>query len=105
MVRALGGGGYRVGGVGRIRIERVTVAGNIQATPDPSVVTLQAASAPLIWLPNDGPTARIVSIGAVAAPGDPRASFGTFGPDIALPQVATTPVVVETTKQLAKCCY
>jgi len=65
-------------------------------TPDPSVVTLLAGSTPLIWLPNDGPTARIVSIGAVAAPADPRASFGTYGPDVALPQVTSTPVVVET---------
>ncbi len=96
-VVSAGGGGWNAGGLGRIRIEYVTNNANPQVTPDPSVVTLQPASTPLIWLPSDGPTARIVSIGAVSAPADPRASFGTFGADVTLPQVATTPVIVETT--------
>lgn len=91
------GGGNNGGGLGRIRIERVTNSGSSQVTPDPSVVTLQAGSTPLIWLPTDGPTARIISIGAVNSPGDPRASFGTYGPDVTLPQVSTTPVIIETT--------
>ncbi len=97
IIQCLGGINGYVGGLGRIRIERVTNSGNPQVTPDPSVVTLQAAATPVIWLPSDGPTARIVSIGAVAAPGDPRASFGTYGPDVTLPQVSTTPVIIETT--------
>ena len=98
VVQAIGGVGWGGGGgVGRIRIERVSNTSTLQVTPDPSVVTLPAVDTPLIWLPANGPTAKIISIGAVAAPGDPRASFGAFGPDIALPQVASTTVVVETT--------
>lgn len=97
VIQTLAGGGARPGGLGRIRIERVSNNSSLQITPDPSVVTLQANDTPLIWLPSDGPTARIVSIGAVGAPADPRAAFGTFGADVTLPQVSTTPVVVETT--------
>ena len=101
IVQCLGGvadsGGSYYGGLGRIRIERVSNSASIQITPDPSVVPLQAGATPLIWLPGDGPTARIVSIGNTNAPADPRASFGTFGADVTLPQVSTTPVVVETT--------
>lgn len=97
LVRALAGGGYRSGGLGRIRIERVINSGNPQVTPDPSVVTLEAGSTPVIWLPAEGPTARIVSIGTASAPADPRASSGTYGQDVTLPQVTTTPVIVETT--------
>jgi hypothetical protein len=97
-VQCLGGsGGSYNGGFGRIRIERVSNSSTIQVNPDPSVVPLQAGATPLIWLPNDGPIARIVSIGGTNAPADPRASFGTSGPDATLPQVSTTPVVVETT--------
>lgn len=51
----------------------------------------------MIWLPSDGPTARIVSIGNTNAPADPRSSFSTFGADVTLPQIFTTPVIVETT--------
>ena len=83
--------------MGRVRIERISNTSTLQVTPDPSVVTLPAVDTPLIWLPTNGPTAKIISIGAVPAPGDPRASFGAFGPDIALPQVASTQVIVETT--------
>ncbi len=95
-VRALGGGGYRAGGLGRIRVERVTAEGSLQLSPDPSVVPLLAGDTPLIWLPTTGPVARIISIGSVAAPADPRASFGTYGPDVALPQSTNAQVVVET---------
>lgn len=95
-IHCLAGSGSTAGGLGRIRIERITSTGNLQVAPDPSVVPLQAGATPLIWLPNDGPTARIVSIGGTNAPTDPRASFGTLGSDVTLPQVSTTPVVVET---------
>ena len=100
IVEAIAGvGASYSGGLGRIRIERVVNINDNdwQVTPGASVVTLQSGSTPLIWLPSDGPTVRIVSIGTVDAPADPRASFGTYGPDVTLPQVSTTPVVVETT--------
>ncbi len=97
VVEALGGVGGYTGGFGRVRIERITNSATIQVAPDSPVVTLQAGSTPLIWLPSDGPTVRIVSIGSVNAPPDPQAAFGTSGADVSLPQVSTTPVVVETT--------
>lgn len=98
VVQCLGGGGPSVnaGGLGRIAIARVTDISTIQPNPDPSVVPLQPGSVAVIWPPADGPTARIVSIGAIAAPADPRASFGTSGADVTLPRVSTTPVIVET---------
>jgi hypothetical protein len=96
-VQAIGGTGWAAGGLGRIRIERVTNTSNLQVNPDPSVVPLQGAATPLIWLPSDGPTATVVSIGGLSAPADPRASFGTYGPDVSLPQASTTPVVIATT--------
>ena len=88
VVNTLAGTGYRSGGLGRIRIERATNAFDGETTPDPSVVPLQAGATPLIWLPENGP---------LPAPADPRASFGAYGPDVALPQASTVPVIVETT--------
>jgi len=40
---------------------------------------------------------KIVSIGGGTVPADPRASFGTAGPDVALPETNSTQVIVETT--------
>ena len=86
-----------IGTPGRIRIERVLNANDLQLTPDPSVVTLASGATPQIWLPTNGPTTRIVSIGGVDAPADPRAGFGSIGADTILPRVTNTTVVVETT--------
>jgi hypothetical protein len=97
VVQAIGGTGWAAGGLGRIRIERVTNTATVQVTPDPSIVPLQAGATPLIWLPTDGPTATVVSIGGSGAPPDPRASFGTYGPDVTISLVSTTQVVVVTT--------
>lgn len=95
-VQCLGANDQSYGGLGRVRIERVLNNNTIQVTPDPSVVPLQTGTTPLIWLPTNGPTATIVSVGALAAPADPRASFGTYGPDVTLPQTTNTAVVVQT---------
>lgn len=84
------------GGLGRVRLERVVNENNLQVTPDPSLVNLADGATPLIWLPADGPTVRIVSIEGQEAPADPRAGFGTIGADIVLPQVTNVTVVVET---------
>jgi hypothetical protein len=97
IIQAIGGGGDHAGGLGRIRIERVTNNNNSQVNPDPSILALSPGSAPIIWPPTTGPSAKIISIGNVSAPADPRASFGTFGPDLALPEVTSTQVLVETT--------
>jgi len=64
--------------------------------PAPSVVPLEANAQPLIWLPESGPRARVVSVGNVVAPADPRAAFGTADPDLVLPLVTSTQVIVET---------
>lgn len=93
----LGGAGYGAGGVGRIRIERVTPAYSIQPTPDADVVALADNASPRIWMPESGPVVRVVSVGGQAAPPDPAAAFGTVGADLVLPQTTGTTVVVETT--------
>ena len=67
IIQALGGGGDHAGGLGRIRIERVTNNNNSQVNPDPSVLALSAGSAPVIWPPTTGPSAKIISIGNVSA--------------------------------------
>jgi hypothetical protein len=97
--RALAGSGGRFAspGLGRIRLERVVNANTLQVVPDPSIVPLADAATALLWPPAGAPEVRVVSIGGEAAPADPRASFGTEGADVALPQTATTQVVVETT--------
>lgn len=85
------------GGLGRIRIERVNNSNTIAVTPDPSIVPLAPSDTALLWPPSDAPQVKIVSIGGQNIGADPRASFGTFGPDAAVPQAATTDVLVETT--------
>lgn len=92
----LGGAGLSAS-VGRIRIERAASSNTLQITPDPSVVPIAQGSTALVWPPNNSPEVRIVSVGGVNAPTDPRASFGSEGADVALAQTATTPVVIETT--------
>ncbi len=94
---AAGGTGWQNGGLGRIRIERVSNSGTLAIAPDPSVVPLTAGATALIWPPSTAPQVKVVSIGGVTAPADPRAAFGASGADVALPETATTPVLIETT--------
>jgi len=84
------------GGNGKIRIERVSGTENMIVTPSPSLVALDPGAVPQIWLPDDGPTVRIVSIGGESVSGDPRAEFGLEDTDIQIVESSTTPVVVET---------
>lgn len=94
------GGGNRgfggPGGLGRIRVEGVSVSPTVGTVPEASVVSLSDGAAPAIWPDETGPSVRIVSIGGRAVPSDPRASFGAFGADVALPRTNATQVVVET---------
>lgn len=90
------GGKHAAAGLGRIRVERVTNTATLAPTPDPSVVPLTAGATALLWPPTEAPTVKIVSIGGETAPDDPRASFGTEGADVALPEVSTIQVVIET---------
>ena len=104
LIQTLGGvgpswnNGSQYGGLGRIRIERSTNTFNGTIAPTgPSVEELSPGATPVIWLPTNGPTVRIVSIGGKSAPADPRAEFGAFGADVVLPQITNVTVVVETT--------
>jgi plastocyanin len=85
------------GGRGRIRVERVVNNNTIQPIPDASIVPLNAGDTALLWPPSTAPSVKIISIGGVAAPADPRAGFGTQGADVALPQTATADIIIETT--------
>lgn len=85
------------GEAGRTRIERVSGGGTLSFLPDPSVLALADGATPQIWLPDNGPTVKIVSVGNQNAPADPRAEFAAIGADLVLPQVSTSEVVVETT--------
>jgi hypothetical protein len=60
------------------------------------VVTLAQGSEALLWPPTGAPEVRITSIGGGAVSLDPRAGFGAFGPDVALPITNKTFVTVET---------
>lgn len=96
-IKATPGTADRQGSVGRIRLERFTNSGSLQISPDPSVVPLASGATALLWPPSEAPDVRVVSIGGITAPTDPKASFGSAGADVALPQTATTQVIVETT--------
>lgn len=91
------GGQNYASGPGRIRIERANNDNTITVAPDPSVIPLAEGATALLWPPSTAPEVKIVSIGGGDVPADPRASFGTGGPDVALPQTNTAQVVVETT--------
>lgn len=96
IVESLGGGGVQADN-GVIRVERIVNTNTLQVTPTPSVIPLTDGATALIWPPADAPTVQIISIGGENAPADPRATFGTTGADVTLPEVTTVQVVVETT--------
>ncbi|MGE3165545.1 MAG: hypothetical protein AB7O52_11610 [Planctomycetota bacterium] len=99
---AVGGTGFVLGGLGRIRLEYLTLgAGNMSVQPNPSVVA--AAPAPQLWLIGDDglaatPQARIFSVGGEVTPTDPSAQFGAPGADVVIPEPLSgeTTVIVET---------
>lgn len=84
------------GGMGRVRIERSSTGAGLIVTPDPSVVDIATGTSAVIWPPSGSPEVRIVSIGSVEAPADPRAGFGTLGADVSIPITSNTAVIVET---------
>lgn len=83
-------------GSGRIRLERVGTSGALTIIPAPSVIDLSSGSTAQLWPGADAPTAKIVSVNSVAAPTDPKAAFGSYSPDVALPLVSQVEVIVET---------
>jgi len=98
-IYAMGGnGGMDSGGMGLIRIEMVHNDDTLEPpVPGASTITLTSATTALLWPPDNAPKVKILSIGNKNAPDDPRSSFGTYGADVALPEVSSTQVVVETT--------
>jgi len=97
LTRGGAGGRFYEAGVGRVRIERASNENAITVVPDPSVIPLADGATALLWPPSTAPEVKIVSIGGGTVPADPRASFGTAGPDVALPETNSTQVIVETT--------
>jgi len=97
-MNAAGGGGNATfaSGIGRIRLERVSSSGSMTITPAPSVIDLADGNTAQLWPGTDAPTAKIISVNSVQAPADPKASFGSFTPDVALPLVSQVEVIVET---------
>jgi len=91
-----GGNKGSQGGMGLIRLERVINDNNLEVLPGPSVVNLASNTTALLWPPDNAPKVKILSIGDKNTPEDPRAEFGTYGADVALPEVSSTQVVVET---------
>jgi hypothetical protein len=98
LIQVWGGSYWFTAGAGRVRVERVSTDGFLGFNPpSPSVVPLQSGDTATLWVPSTGPSVKIVSIGGVAAPADPRANFGGAGADVSLAQTSTVTVVLETT--------
>lgn len=91
-----GGPRFASGYIGRVRVERVSTQGAVSVIPDPSAIILSDGATALLWPPIGAPEVRVLSIGAISAPADPRAGFGTIGADVALPITASTQVLIET---------
>ena len=84
------------GGSGRIRLERVVNTAVLNINPAPSTIDLVSGATALIWPPENSPEARIVAVNGIAPAADPKASFGAYSPDVALPLVSGVNVIVET---------
>lgn len=97
-VSAAGGSGAwaATGGSGRIRLERVVNTAVLNINPAPSTIDLVSGATALIWPPENSPEARIVAVNGITPAADPKASFGAYSPDVALPLVSGVNVIVET---------
>jgi hypothetical protein len=88
-----GGGGA---GSGRVRLERVSTTADLIVAPAPSILDLIDGNSAMIWPGSGEPIAKILSVNSVNAPADPKAAFGSYTPDVALPLVSQVEVIVET---------
>ncbi len=80
-LKANGGRAGNSGGEGRVRLEANSFTTSMDAAP---VASTGAPDNPvLIWPPAAAPTVRVVSVGQVDVPSDPRAAFDS-GPDVTL---------------------
>lgn len=86
----LGAGASGNGSPGRIRIE--ANGGNFTGSTSPAASPALAGPLAVVWPPASAPRLRILSVGGVAAPADPRASFAFPLPDITTTELA--PLIV-----------
>jgi hypothetical protein len=101
-IRAVGlpnydGRGYWGGfsGWGRTRIEAMTTDATWDINP---VTTIRTPDDPImLWPPEGAPAVRVVSVGGVAVPSDPRASFELGQEDGTIDLDAPEQIVLETT--------
>lgn len=95
-LRAVGGSHqYGVGGAGRIRIEATNADASWDINP---VTTLRSPDDPImLWPPEGAPSVRVVSVGEVVVPADPRASFDVGHEDGTIGLDAPEQIVLETT--------
>ncbi len=94
-VYALGGSGYTgSAGKGRIRLEANNI--NMSGTTDPNAsIDTTPFSEPALWPDANAPTVRVISIGGVQVPADPRASFTYPLQDVSLADYAPQTAVIE----------
>jgi plastocyanin len=79
---------------GRIRLEANSVTGDVRFYPQTYPV---APDDPvLIWPPNAAPSVKVLSIGEVDAPDDPRASLEVGQSDVVVEHSETTRIVLQT---------
>jgi hypothetical protein len=86
------GGGYATGqgGGGFIRFDAFTVSGMFFTAPSNLPISF---GRPTPVFPENAPQLRIASIGGVATPANPAASF-QFAPDVTLPTAQVNPVTI-----------
>jgi hypothetical protein len=78
---------------GRIRLEALSTVSGIRTAPE--TVIVKPENPPIIWLPDNAPRVRIVSVDAVDAPLDPTAPLRTSA-DVAIQNDSKVVVVLET---------
>jgi hypothetical protein len=95
IIRAIGGiAGSTSGGDGFIRLEALSVGGNLNVLPATAV---EPPTSPVtLWAPTTAPSVRVVSVGASAVPSDPSSSLGPAPADVRFYSAAPLTVTIET---------
>jgi hypothetical protein len=98
-IQAIGGSQAQYGaaaGIGRIRIETLSVSGSLNASPQTDVV--EPDDPVNIWPPAEVPAVRVVSVGGTAVPADPHARFDLGSADLSLADLASAEILLQTTR-------
>ena len=80
-------------GAGRIRLETNLLATSLRTFPE--TIGVPPADPPVLWLPDNAPSVRILSVDGVASPEDPRAPLVSAA-DIAIENDAPVDILIET---------